>query len=62
MGKIKIVDEMDPRVKNFIRSNIDKTEKEIIAMVREHFDYPHAPVYVCDMVHHIACDIERGKT
>jgi len=51
MNKQLITDEHDCRVENFIKQQIDtKTEREIIDLVKENFNYPHSNVYITDMI------------
>ncbi len=54
MSKIVIKDEMDSRVRRFIAGRLHMSDREIISAVRESFDYQHASVYICDMIHHAA--------
>lgn len=55
MDKLIITDEYDCRVASFIKQQIaTKTEREIIDLVRESFDYQHSNVYITDMVYHAA--------
>ena len=51
-------------IKNFLRGKLvigcdGPGESELIDMVMDYFDYPHSRVYISDIIHHLALEVDR---